>query len=186
MQVGHRKHRQRQQIQTTKQSVYRTRFWYSGMLQGKVLAGKNYQWEDIQRYNTTDGTNAASKTPRPNRAIRRVLRSLATDYARHTIIKSDMRPHDCIPSMWSINPIEWLSIQSMLEDYDTWRARSTAPDTKSDQRYVSKQAIQGPWHCAGTDIWYEENCNQPVKEDTCRVPSEHVLWQSLKACIPQV
>jgi hypothetical protein len=140
MRVGHRKHQQRRQSQTTNRFVYRTRLWYSIMLWGEISAGKICQWKYIQRYNTTAGPNAASKTPRPSRAIRRVLKSLANDYARHTIIKSDMRPYNCLPSMWSINPIEWLSIQSILEDYNTWKVWSKAPDTESGQRYVSKQA----------------------------------------------
>lgn len=43
---------------------------------------------DIQKYNTTEGPKAASKTPRPNRAIRRSSKSFAVDYTCFTVIKS--------------------------------------------------------------------------------------------------
>ena len=40
--------------------------------------------KDVQKYNTTQGPNAASKTPRPNRAIKRLLKSFANDYSMVT------------------------------------------------------------------------------------------------------
>ena len=37
-----------------------------------------------------------------------------------------------------------------------------------------------------TDIGYKKDGDQPIKEYTGRIPSEHVSRQTLKACISQV
>ena len=54
---------------------------------GNDVSAESPVTDDIQKYNTTEGPNAASKIPRPNRARRRLSKSSAVDYACSMVIK---------------------------------------------------------------------------------------------------
>ena len=57
------------------------------------------------------------------------------------------------------------------------------PGTKSNHWHVGVHIVTIG---LSTDIRYEKDCDQPIKEQAGRVSSEHIFRQSLKACISQV